>query len=65
MPGGRPHLGREANGTQITGEMLGGRAAIILEGRIGGDRLDAKILKQPIDAAVKIGVDAGENAVEI
>jgi hypothetical protein len=65
MPCGRPHLGREPDGPQVAGEMLGGRAAIILEGRIGGDRFDAEILKQPIDTAVKIGVDAGENAVEI
>jgi len=65
MPGGRPDLGREADGTQVARKMLGGRATIVLESRIGGDRLDAKILEQPIDAAVKIGIDAGENAVEV
>jgi hypothetical protein len=65
MTGRRTYLRRKADGAQIAGEMFRGSATIILEGGIGRDRLDPQIVEQTIEAAIEIGVDAREHAVEI
>jgi hypothetical protein len=45
--------------------MLCRSAAIVLEGRIGRDRLDPQILEQPIDAGIEVRIDASEDAIEV
>ena len=62
---GWPHLGFEAEAGDVLGQMIGGRLAILREGGIGRDRLDAEQRKQPLQAVVEIGIDAIENLLHL
>jgi len=57
MPVGRSDAALKADGGEILGHVLGGGLTLVLVGRIGRDRLDAKELEQPLEALVEIGVD--------
>jgi hypothetical protein len=45
--------------------MLCGCAAFILEGWIGGYRLDSQVVEKSLEAAIELGVNAGEDTVKI
>ena len=61
---GRAHVGGKADAAQVGGDVLGGGAALLLVGRVGGNRGDAQQREQPLDALVDILVDAAQDRVE-
>jgi hypothetical protein len=65
MPGGRPHLGLEAQRRDVLGQMIGRRLAIAGKGRVGRDRLDPQQCEQPLEAVVEIGIDAVEHRLKL
>ena len=58
---GRPHAGLEAEPAQVGGDIFGRGAAVRRIGRVGRHRLDAQQREQPIEAGIKVAVDAVEN----
>src|SRR5205085_3927912 len=64
MAGSRPHLGLEAERLDVPGQMIGRLLAILREGRVGRDRLDAQQVEQPREAVVEIGIDMVEHRLQ-
>jgi hypothetical protein len=61
MPFGCAHAGVEADAGEIARDELRGRAAFVLVGRIGRDRLDLEEREQAIEALVELGIDTIED----
>jgi hypothetical protein len=61
MPLRRPHAGVEAYPREIARDELRRRAAFVLVGRIGRDRLDLEEGEQTIEALIELGIDTIED----
>ena len=65
LPSRVADLGEEAERGKVLLEPRGGAATLGVEGRVGGDRGDAKQCEQPLEAFVEIVVDALQDGVDV